>query len=246
MKSQREVLEIKILNSLSIFVPAYNEEGNLKNLIEQILEELPNVVEDYEILIINDGSKDATGKIADEYARDNNFIRVVHHPFNIGFGGAQKSGYLQSRKEYVMLIPADGQFDIKEVKKFVSLLKENTIVVGYREGSVYNFKRKVISKTYNFIVRFFFNLQVKDMQWVKLVPRKLFDNIDINSRGAFVDTEILVKAKRLNYSFVEIPTRQYHRKGGVSKAEDISTILFTIIELMRLWCQIILLKGKGY
>lgn len=230
---------------LSIFIPAYNEEGNLEKVVNLALLVVGELVEDYEILIIDDGSKDATGEIADRLAENNPRIHVIHHLFNLGFGGAQKSGYLQSKLDYVMIIPADGQFDLRQIKDFVEQAEDYDIVAGYRKNRVDSLKRKINTWNLNILLRILFGLHIRDTQWVKLIKRSILKDVKLESRGAFVDAEILIKAKRRGYLIKEIATTHLPRSSGQSHGDNFWVVTMALYELLRLRWQFWRERSKG-
>jgi len=218
--------------TLSVFIPAYNEAGNLENVVKDTLSVLPGIVRDYEIIIVDDGSKDETGEIAERLARENNKIRAIHHHRNLGFGSVQKTGYTESRLEYVMLIPADGQFDPREIRNLIESRDGADIVVGFRKNRNCSIERKIVSACLKFSLRIFFGLYLKDSQWVKMVKRDLFRTINIESAGPFVDAEILIKAKRKKCIISEVETHQLPRISGRSHASSFRLAFSSFIELL--------------
>ena len=115
----------ELLPNLTVVIPAFNEQELLEVVVEAVRNKLPSLAKEYEILIVNDGSKDATRKIAERLSSEHAMIKVIHHPFNIGYGGAQKSGILSARYDYLTLVPSDGQFNIDDLDKFIENDKRN-------------------------------------------------------------------------------------------------------------------------
>lgn len=221
--------------NLSVVIPAYNEEETLEKVTLSTIEALKRLVKDYELIIVNDGSIDNTREIAERLTANNEKIRVIHHPFNIGFGGSQKSGYTSAKFEYVTLVPADGQFPLSCLEKYLSEIDGVDIVMGQRMNRQDSLGRKFNSKIYHTILRRLFNLHFKDIAWVKLFKKDVLNHIPIETRGAFVEAEIVIKAHYLGYKIKEIKVPHAARIAGKAKGDSLIVILGTIFALFRLW-----------
>ena len=141
------------LPSISAFFPAYNEEQNVPAMVERLTAVLPRVSEDYEIIVVNDGSADRTGAVADALAAADPHVRVIHHPVNRGYGGALKSGFAGARKEYVFFTDGDGQFDVAEIERLLPFVPEYDVVVGYRLDRAEGGVRKLNAAGWNWLMR---------------------------------------------------------------------------------------------
>ena len=220
---------------LSVFFPAYYDEGNIGKVVTKaisVLEELQ--LADYEVIIIEDGSPDKTAEVADGLAKQHSKVRVIHHKKNMGYGATLKEGFLSAKLDYVFYSDGDNQFDLNELKKFVALIPYTDIVSGFRIKKQYSNYRKFTSFVYNFILRVLFNMSDRDVDCAfKLFPTKLFKEITIESVAAFIDAEIMIKAKLLNYSVTEIGVKHLPRVDGVSTGARPSVIFGTIGEIYR-------------
>jgi glycosyltransferase involved in cell wall biosynthesis len=226
-----------VLSSLTVAVPAYNEAGSLRDVVTQLRARLPQVAQRYEILIINDGSRDRTGEIADQLAAEDPRIRVIHHPFNIGYGGGQKSAILQSTCDYIMVVPADGQFNPDDLPRYVEAVDDFDIVVGYRRyRKSDSVRRKLNTFVFRLVMAGFFGIRLKDTNWVKLIRRRIFKGMEITSRGICIDAELMFKAKLRGSSFKEIPVDYQPRKSGISTGDRPLNVIITVLEL--LWLRI--------
>ena len=160
------------LPDLTVIVPAFNEEDSLSGVVETLLDTLERISERHGILIIDDGSTDETPRIADDLSDRHETVKVIHHPFNLGFGAAQKSGFLHARTEYVTLVPADNQFKISDLKKFVPKISSADIVLGVRVNREHDsFFRRMKTGLFGIIMRLFFGVNLRDINWVKLFRR---------------------------------------------------------------------------
>src|SRR5512140_3859136 len=175
--------------SLSVFFPAYYDENNIAKVTEGALRAIGELgIETYEIIIVEDGSPDRTGEVADELARRHPHVRVIHHPKNMGYGAALKTGFTSARMEWVFYTDGDNQFDLQELKKFVALTPFTDIVAGFRINKQYSTYRKLTSAVYNFILRLLFDIRDRDVDCAfKIIRRDLFDRIAIESKDAFID-----------------------------------------------------------
>lgn len=226
--------------SLSVFFPAYNDEGNIENVTGAAVAVLEETGADYEVIIVHDGSPDRTGEVADDLAARHPRVRVIHHEKNLGYGAALKTGFTSSRNEYVFYTDGDNQFDVGEAKKFLPLvgLDLSDLVIGFRNRKQYSLYRKITSFTYNLVLQVLFDLPYRDVDCAfKLVPRSLIDRIDISSVDAFIDAEILIRAQQLGYRITEIGVTHRPRETGVSGVKT-NVILGTIGEMIRFYLRV--------
>ena len=218
---------------LSVFFPAYYDEGNIGKVVEsavKVLEELK--LKDYEVVVIEDGSPDKTGEVADAMAAKYEKVRVIHHEKNMGYGATLKDGFTSAKLDYVFYTDGDNQFDLNELKRFVALVPFADMIVGYRKKKQYSLYRKFTSLSYNYLLKLIFGLDYWDIDCAfKLFRRDLFDKITINSVDAFIDAEIMLKAKLLGYTSIEMGVTHLPRVDGVSTGARPSVILRTIKEV---------------
>jgi glycosyltransferase involved in cell wall biosynthesis len=218
--------------SISVFFPAYNEEDNIGKLIEAAVNVLEEIGSEYEVIVVNDGSFDRTGEVADELARRHSGVRVIHHESNRGYGAALKTGFTSAKNDYIFYTDGDNQFDVRELKKLVPLVGLSDLVIGFRVRKRYTVFRNVTSFVFNLVLRMLFYLQYRDVDCAfKLVPKGLIDQISIESVKFFVDAELLIKAQRLGYSVTEIGVNHYYREAGLTTVNP-RTILSTIKEMI--------------
>ncbi len=231
---------MKAVDELSVFLPAYNEEKMLAKTTKNVDEILRKIAGNYEIIIVNDGSKDRTGEIADLLASQNKKVKVIHHQPNRGYGAALKSGMYAARFPWVVLIDADGQFDFNEVRKFFKKQKETgaDIVWGYTLKRGVTFVRKINTFLWHTIISLFFGLRVK---WIdcgfRLFRKEVVDKIPKleSERGAFISSEFLIKAKKAGFKIAEVGVHHYPDIAGSSTGADLKVIVKSFIDLLRLW-----------
>jgi glycosyltransferase involved in cell wall biosynthesis len=226
--------------SLTIFYPMWNEEETIERAVAAAFEAGDALIEAGEIarcdvLIINDASTDATGKIADEMAAADERISVVHHEINRKLGGTLKTGFENAKGEIVLYTDADLPFDMAEVSKAVRLLRiyEADIVSAYRfdrtgEGP----RRLAYSYVYNHLIQTMFGLRLRDMNFAfKLMRRTLLDNVELQSEGSFIDVELLARAQKLGFSIVQFGVDYFPRTRGISTLSS-NSVIFKILREM--------------
>ncbi len=222
--------------SLSLFFPAYNEEANIRESVTQANEVLRKLVDDYEIIIINDGSNDATGAIADTLVKENKRVRVVHHQPNQGYGGAVLSGIKAATKDYVFFTDADLQFDLQEIKKLLAFVPKYDVVLGYRAKRRDPFMRLANAKAWNLLNRLLFGLKVKDIDCAfKLFKRDVIQGIPIKSRGAMISAEFLIRLQRQGVTFKEVAVTHLPRIAGSPTGAKPAVIMRAFKELIQMY-----------
>lgn len=204
------------LSSLSIFFPAHNEEGNIVTTIIDARNAAHEVSNDYEIIVVNDGSTDRTVEVVKELQKLDPKIRLISHKKNLGYGAAIKTGLRACKFDWIFFTDSDGQFHYDELKKFVTASGHADMVIGYRRKRMDPFHRifvaQVLLKIWNFVL---FGLILKDVDCAyKLFKREIRDRVKLETESAITVTELLVKAKALGYKIVQLPVNHYSRKFG--------------------------------
>jgi glycosyltransferase involved in cell wall biosynthesis len=221
--------------SISVFFPCYNEQDNVTRVIEQALSVLEDLGADYEVIIVDDGSADRTGPLSDEIAMRHERVRVVHHPRNLGYGAALRSGFEAATKEWVFYTDGDGQFDIGEMPAMLPLMEKYDIVSGCRKRRRDNLVRTLGGWLWTRINCMVFSLHVDDMDCAfKLYRRAIFDNIRLESTGALIDTEILARAVRKGYKIGQYAVSHYPRAAGKQTGGSPRVVFRAFRELIQL------------
>lgn len=229
-----------LIDSLSLFLPAYNEEGNAKKTIVNAKKVLEKTAKNWEILVINDGSKDKTKEIVEKLASEDNRIKLINHEVNRGYGGAFKSGLYGAKYDWITFTDIDGQFDFSEINNFVKKQNETgaDLVIGYyKKRQVSKFKI-ITSKMWELVVYLLFGLYVKDIDCgFKLISKKVINKIEKleSERGAFISSEFLIKSRKAGFKIVEIPVTHFPRIAGKGTGRDLSVIIKSFVDLFRLW-----------
>ncbi len=221
--------------SISVFFPCYNEEANVENTTLAALRTFRRLSDDFEVIIVNDGSRDRTGEIAERLASEHPEVRAVHNNPNLGYGGALQRGFREAAKSWVFYTDGDGQFDFEEIDKLLPLLDQYDIVSAYRIGRQDPLIRKINAACWTILVDVVFGLWLRDIDCAfKIYPRKLFDEIEMKSMGALIDGEVLARAKRLGYSIGQVPVHHYPRTAGEQTGANLGVILRAFKELFLL------------
>jgi len=229
---------------LSYFFPAHNEEANVRELVAEALEALPTLAEVFEIIVVNDGSRDATGAIADELAAANpGVVRAVHHPTNLGYGAALLSGFRAAGHELVAFTDGDRQFRVADLGRLTARLGEADradVVVGYRIKRADPLIRTIYARLYRFANRVWFGLKVRDVDCAcKLFRREALAGIAVESGGAFFSAELLIKLNAAGRSIAEVGVPHHPRTAGSPTGAKPSVILRAVRDFwslrLRLW-----------
>jgi len=225
------------LPELSLFFPAYNEAGNIEEAVKQALTVLPTVAEKFEIIVVNDGSIDATLAIAKRLARKYKTVRVVSQR-NKGYGGALKLGIKSARYEWVFFTDSDLQFDLQELKKFVAVSSAYDLMIGYRKNRAEGMKRQILAIALKFWNRIFlhFPIYIKDIDCAfKLIHKRVLREVTpLISDGAMVSTELLLKAHRAGFRFEQIGVSHYTRRIGSPTGNNLAVILKAVKDTFEL------------
>lgn len=218
--------------SISIVLPAYNEEAVIATTVSRVFHTLSRIVADFEILVVNDGSKDRTGPIVASISAQEPHVRLITHQVNQGAGAALVSGFMRATKAYTFYMDADGQFDINDLVRLLPYLGEYDGVFGYRLDRQDPWMRKLNAWGWNHVVRFIFNLRIKDIDCAfKIFRTDYFRRVVLEARGALLLTEIVYKFARAGYRYTEVPVRHLPREGGNPTGAKLSVILRAFKEL---------------
>ena len=226
----------KPLKSVSVFFPCYNEEANVERTTLAALRAFRRTAEDFEVIIVNDGSKDRTAEIADRLAREHPEVRAVHNNPNQGYGGALQRGFREAGKQHVFYTDGDGQFDFEEIDQLIPLMSRYDIVSAFRLNRQDSLLRKINAFCWTALVNVVFRLWLRDIDCAfKIYPRRLFDEIEMKSKGALIDTEVLARAKRLGYTIGQVGVHHYPRTAGSQTGANLRVILRAFKELFFLY-----------
>jgi glycosyltransferase involved in cell wall biosynthesis len=223
-------------HSISVFFPCFNEQAAVESLTRKTVSVLQKLTDDFEVIIVNDGSRDDTAAIADRLAKEIPQVRAVHHPRNLGYGFALRSGFKAATKELVFYTDGDSQFNIEELADILPLIDQCDIVSCYRLNRQEGLVRKINAFCWTRLVCFLFGMKLRDIDCAfKLYRRRIFDDMNLISTGALIDTEVLARAVRKGCTIVQRGVRHYPRVAGRPTGANIRVIIRAFRELFRLY-----------
>jgi len=224
-------------NSLSIILPLYNEAGHIENLVGNLIADIKNYIVDFEIILVDDGSTDKGPSIINKLSLLYSAVRIINHPKNKGYGSAVKSGIYIARKDWALIMDADGQFKINELKALWDKKSFYNIILGYRKKRADNFYRNFLGKSGNFLANLFLKTDVfiKDINCgFKLIKLRDLKTISLSSTGGIINFEILFGLLKHNPLITQLPITHYRRKTGKSTGGNLKTIIKIIEEFIQL------------
>lgn len=230
--------------SISVFFPCYNEEANVESAVRKATAVLDALTADYEVIVVNDGSADRTGQIADRLALADPRIRAIHHPTNRGYGGAVQSGIRAATKEFVFFTDGDGQFDMTELPPLLPLMDEFDFVACWRIERQDPWIRRLNSWCWTRLVNLVLGIRIRDVNCAfKLFRRRIFATTPLHSTGALISAEILARATRSGCRMTQRGVHHYPRTAGVQTGAKSRVILLAFKELVGLR-RLILADGR--
>jgi glycosyltransferase involved in cell wall biosynthesis len=222
------------VSSISAVLPAYNEEENIGLTLEVVVNTLEPLVDDYEVIAVDDGSRDTTAARVEEVAARYPQVRLVRHPVNRGYGAALYTGFTSGTKEWVFFTDSDRQFDVTELGKLLPLTEEADLVVGYRAPRKDPFMRVLFGWGWSALVTLLFGYTARDIDCAfKLFRREIIERVTIHSRGATFSAEFLVRSKRAGYTIREVPVTHLPRLAGSQTGARLDVITRAFRELVR-------------
>ena len=230
--------------SLSIFFPAYNDAGTIASLAIAAHMTARQVTEDYEVIVVDDGSPDHTGALLDELALHFPWLRVVHHDANRGYGGALRTGFSTASKELVFYTDGDAQYDPRELTAlYEALTPDVDFVNGYKIGRSDPLHRIVIGRLYHWLVRSAFGLRLRDVDCdFRLMRREVFDKVVLTRSSGVICVELMKKVQDHGFRIAQVPVHHYHRSYGKSQFFNFPRVARTLLDLTKLWFELVVRK----
>jgi glycosyltransferase involved in cell wall biosynthesis len=225
------------VRELSVFLPCFDEEANVARTVERALAVLrERDLDRFEIIVVDDGSRDRTGAVADALAEEHDEVRVAHHVQNQGYGAALRTGFDAAKFPWVFFTDGDGQFDLAEIDGFLTAADDVEVVIGYRLQRADHFGRRVNTWLWSLAVRSLFRLRVRDIDCAfKLLSRHVLDEVGpLTASGAVISTELLVGVRRAGLVIRELGVHHYPRQAGAPTGASVNVILRALRELVQL------------
>ena len=222
---------------LSVFFPAYNDSGTIASMVIRAVQAASELTPDYEVIVVNDGSADATPAILDELARTYPHVRVVHHAKNRGYGGALQTGFRSATKELIFYTDGDAQYDPAEMEALWAAFDDNVdLVNGYKISRSDPLHRIIIGRIYHHTVKILFGLRVRDVDCdFRLMRRAIFERVVLEKNSGVICLEMMKKIQDAGFRIAEVPVHHYHRAFGKSQFFNFRRLFKTGVDVMKLW-----------
>lgn len=222
--------------ALTLVLPAYNEARNLETGLPDAIAALESTGRSFEIVVVDDGSADATAQVVRELAAREPRVRLVQHAQNAGYGAALRSGFGAAQGRFVMFTDADFQFDLAEVGRLLVHAGRFDIVAGYRAPRRDPWNRRLNAWAWGRLVNATFDLRIRDVNCAfKLFRREVLEAVDLRSDGAFVNTELLARARSRGWRIHQVPVSHYQRQAGVQTGAQPRVVAKAFVELAQLY-----------
>lgn len=221
---------------LSLVLPAHNEADNIEAVVCRGMSVLPRVVADYEIIVVNDGSRDRTPSIIDQLAATHSHVKAVHHRENRGYGAALTSGFAEASGNLIMFMDADRQFDISDITALVPYVAHYNIIAGYRIRRQDALYRRVYGKLFGLVAWALFGIHMRDVDCAfKIYRADLLKNLRLSAPGALINTEMLARSRAKGATIAQVGVRHYPRLAGQSSGGSPRVVFRAMGETVRLW-----------
>ena len=236
----------RIPGSLSLVLPAHNEEANIDVVVRQALDVLPKFTDDFEIVVVNDGSRDRTRQILDDLAGTHPQVRPVHHEVNRGYGGALVSGFNATTGDFVMFMDSDRQFDINDLALLSPFIGSSDIVAGFRRERNDPLHRRINAEVFNTVVRALYGVHMRDIDCAfKVFRGDMLRDIQLTSSGALINTEMQAKLRRKGATLQQVAVNHYPRVAGTATGANLRVIAHAMKETLTLWWSMHRYRSKG-
>lgn len=224
-------------SGISLVIPGYNEEASIKETVQKCLAILSAITEQYEVIIINDGSMDEMGKIADQLQTEYSSVRVIHNPINLGIGISLLIGFHAAKYELVLNNSMDYPFDLKDLKEILPFFPEVDVVIIARvDRSAHSWYRKMISIVHNWIIRLLFFINISDFNFIQVYKKEVLNAIHVEAQSpSFVTAELLIKARDKKFKIKEVKKVFYPREKGESHCGKPRHIFWAFADMLSFW-----------
>ncbi|MCC6176393.1 MAG: glycosyltransferase family 2 protein [Chloroflexi bacterium] len=224
-------------SGVSAVLPAYNEVASIERSVRRVVSVLEALMDDFEVIVIDDGSRDGTARVLADLIETEPRLRVVTHAVNHGYGAALASGFDAARSDVIFMTDGDEQFDVREIGRFLAALDESTdLAIGWREKRADPPVRLLNAWGWKLLVNSLFGYTARDVDCAfKLFRRHVWDSLTVHAHGATFSAEFLVKARRLGFRVRELPVQHFPRTAGSASGARPAVIARAFVELFQLW-----------
>jgi len=224
---------------ITVFFPVYKDELTVEMVANKAIAVCQEISDNFEIIIIDDCSPDRSGAIADELAARHPFIRAIHHPQNMGYGAALKTGFQNAKYELICLTDGDDEYDLNDLKKMIKLQEFYDLIITFRYKKIYSNKRIFISFIYNKVLRWLFRTRFRDISTgMRLVRKSLIDDLNLTSNSPFIGAEITIKSMLKGYRIGEMGIQTFPREFGKGSSTSTKNIINTIKDILKIYNEI--------
>jgi len=232
--------------SITVFFPCLNDAGTIASMIVLALRTLRNLTDNFEIMVINDGSTDASREVLEELTRFHQNIKIIDHGQNLGYGSALRAGFKNASKELIFYTDGDAQYDVRELSLLLEAMNRQTdFVNGYKISRGDPLHRRIIGRIYHWIVRISFNIKLKDIDCdFRLIRRTVFERVELKSSTGIICVELMKKVQNAGFQIKEVPVHHYHRAYGKSQFFNFRRLVQVGIGLIKLWWDLAIVNKK--
>jgi glycosyltransferase involved in cell wall biosynthesis len=220
---------------LSIIIPAYNDDGSIEGVVREAAYVAEHLTPRYEVFVVDDGSRDATGEILDKLSKEIRGLRVVHHERNRGFGATIRELYLGAQGDLVFSVPGDGQIRASQLRRMLPAAALADLVVGWREIRNDPRRRKQQSYIYNLLIRMLYRVTIGDVNSAKLIHRRVLEGLPLETQSAFVDAELCIRTLRRGMTIRGVVIEHMPRQSGEGSGGKFRMIWDTVKDMLRMW-----------
>jgi glycosyltransferase involved in cell wall biosynthesis len=221
--------------NVSLFFPVFNDEATVRVVAEQGLLLLQGYATNFEIIIVDDGSPDRSGEIADQLAREHpGIVRVVHHAKNRGYGAALRTGVAECKYDWICMVDGDNEYAVADLKKMLDIRFFYRLIIAFRYKKLYSTQRIFISFVYNMVLRHLFRTPFRDVSTgIRVFHRSILDEIELSSDSPFIGAELAIKTMLRGYPVGELGIQTFPRSFGSGSATSMRNIALTIRDMLR-------------
>jgi glycosyltransferase involved in cell wall biosynthesis len=230
--------------SITAFYPAYNDAGTIASMVVAVVKTLEEVTDDYEVIVVENGSTDYTLEVLEELAKRYERLRVLVYRDPLGYGGALRAGFANATRELIFYTDGDAQYDPRELRLLLSAMRDDVdIVNGWKIDRGDPIHRIIIGRVYHHFVKFMFGFKLRDVDCdFRLIRREIFDTVDLHSDSGTICLEMVKKIQDAGYRFAEVPVHHYHRTYGKSQFFNFPRLWRTGIQLIALWWRLVVFR----
>jgi glycosyltransferase involved in cell wall biosynthesis len=233
--------------SISVFFPAYNDGGTIGSMVLMAVRTLNELTDDFEVIVVNDGSKDYTADVLSSLSTQIPQVKIVPHNGNQGYGAALITGFSNCTKDLIFYTDGDAQYDVREMKILLSELNDGVDWVnGYKISRADPLHRKIIGRIYHWLVRLTFGIRLRDVDCdFRLIRRNVFDKVNLKSQSGVICVEMIKKFQMAGFKVAEVPVHHFFRAYGKSQFFNFPRVSKVAVNLVQLWWQLVIKKNRG-